>query len=98
MNETNDDKFESMLNEIINNKELEIFMFIAINDENIKMIKVFIEKGVNINYKDQDHESFLFISMVYKNIDIILLLLDNGANVNEVDTCNNSLLFFALHD
>ena len=54
-------------------------------EKNIEIIKLLLNKGANINYRNTYNFTPLTFALYYKNpIKIIKFLLDNGANVNEV--------------
>jgi hypothetical protein len=54
----------------------------AIKDKNVERVKILLDKGVNINYKDDDDKSLLTFACYTGNIQIIRMLIDAGCDVN----------------
>jgi len=48
----------------------------------LDILKLFFERGVNLNHTDSVGKTPLHIACFYQNIDIIEFLIDNGANPN----------------
>ncbi|CCG52957.1 Protein of unknown function containing ankyrin repeat signature [Flavobacterium indicum GPTSA100-9 = DSM 17447] len=62
---------------------------------NSKAVKLLIEKGANVNYKDSNGQTPLILASITGNIEEIALLLKAGADINGVDMNNSSALIHA---
>ena len=51
----------------------------------MSMIKFLIEKGVDVNHKNNLNMTPLDMAYAYGEVEVVKLLLDNGAKANEVD-------------
>ncbi len=59
----------------------------AVSDNDIEIIKLFLEHGVDVNYQYKKSETALTIAAKgCKNFELVELLLDNGANPKLMDT------------
>lgn len=56
----------------------------------LEFIKIFIENGANINYKNYDDNSVLMIAAAYGSEYFIKYLIDNGADVNYYNEYNET--------
>lgn len=79
--------------------------FDAVYDNNIDIVNDLIEKGVNVNAKNEIGRSALLIAITKKlyvqkknYTDIIKLLIKSGADVNEIDRHKVSLLMKAIEN
>ena len=68
----------------INKNEKKLFTVIQNND--IRSVRKIIQKGVNINYKDNAGETALEEAVKTDNKDIVKLLISKGADLNTMDT------------
>lgn len=59
---------------------------IAYENEILKVIKLLIDKGANVNIEDRNGKTALFWACQNGYLDIVNLLIDKGANVNVRDT------------
>ncbi|XP_058809038.1 putative ankyrin repeat protein RF_0381 [Phymastichus coffea] len=66
----------------------------AVLSNNVKLIKLLLEYGANINAKNRDGKSPLYFAVECSNTKILNFLLENGARVN--DKMNHG--FTALHE
>jgi ankyrin repeat protein len=73
----------------------------AINRKNIDAVKLLLEYGSNVNYKDKDGLNALHMAVYARSYDICKLVINHGVNINSIcDTgetalhiaCNLSLL------
>jgi hypothetical protein len=76
----------------LNNKLIEL---IKNKTENLEEIKLFIDSGADIDYKDNLYKTPLTYACEYCSFDIIKLLIDSGANINAKNCSNNTPLMFA---
>jgi ankyrin repeat protein len=86
-------------------ENLEEQFFDAVYDNNIDIVNDLIEKGVNVNAKNEIERSALLIAITKKlyvekknYTDIIKLLIKSGADVNEIDRHKVSLLMKAIEN
>lgn len=66
------------------------------NIKSIRLLKVLIDHGANIDLVDNDGVSALMHACDYANIDAINLLLDNNANTNIVDNNGYTALMYLI--
>ncbi len=50
-------------------------------NNNVELVKLLIDKGVNINYQNNDGFTALMRALQYNNYDIAKLLIESGANI-----------------
>jgi len=62
-------------------KDTPIF-FLAVLLEDIKMMKLLLGSGANVNQRDKDGETVIFIAVRKNNVKIVKTLIEFGANVN----------------
>lgn len=62
---------------------------------NSKAVKLLIEKGANVNYKDSNGQTPLILASITGSIEEIALLLKAGADINGVDINNSTALIHA---
>lgn len=68
----------------------------AVLYNNLKILKLFIEKDININIKDANGNSPIMIAIKNKNYQIIKYLLANpNLNINSINNDGESILHFA---
>jgi len=72
-------------------------LFNAVKRGNIDKAKELLDKGVNVNIRDQDSWTPLHFAAWEGYVDIAKLLLDHGANVNVVTNASWSPLYLAVY-
>ena len=55
----------------------------AINFDNMKLLKLLIEKGASIDIKAFDGTNALMCALKFNPLNVVKILLDNGADPNE---------------
>ncbi len=78
-------------------------LFNAVEEGDIKKVQEFIEKGIDVNLKDEDEKGFPGESALYKatekgHVDIVKLLIDKGADVNSENFHHETALFEACYN
>jgi uncharacterized caspase-like protein len=68
----------------------------AVNKGDIKVVRAVLDKGVNVNEKDEWGSTALHRAASTGNSDIVRILLDKGANVNEKDERESTALHEAV--
>ncbi|SBO27069.1 conserved Plasmodium protein, unknown function [Plasmodium knowlesi strain H] len=63
---------------------------------NLKMARIILKKGSNINHKDANGISPLHISVKYGHLNIAKFLIENNANVDITDNEGQSPIFYAI--
>jgi ankyrin repeat protein len=71
-----------ILKEGSNRKELEKDLFTAILFDNLKKVKDYLRKGVDINIQDEEGDTPLIASAVFGFTDIAKYLVDMGAKID----------------
>jgi ankyrin repeat protein/beta-lactamase regulating signal transducer with metallopeptidase domain len=71
-------------------------IYAAIQSGSMEKVKEFLQKGIDINSKDEDGDTPLIISVNRDNNDIAKLLIDKGADVNVGDEGNYTPLYYAI--
>ena len=56
----------------------------ASNEGRIKIIKLLLSKGANVNDKDSDGDSSIIEASSSGNVSVVELLLSKGANINDI--------------
>lgn len=67
----------------------------SIEYENLEMIKYLLEKGADINVKNEDGSTALMTASMYGNLEIIKYLIENGADINSKDNDDSTALIYA---
>lgn len=62
---------------------------------NLEMIKYLLEKGADINVKNEDGSTALMTASMYGNLEIIKYLIENGADINAKDNDDSTALIYA---
>lgn len=62
---------------------------------NLEMIKYLLEKGADINVKNEDGSTALMTASMYGNLEIIKYLIENGADINAKDNDGSTALIYA---
>ena len=65
--------------------------------EHMKLIRLLISKGADINHKSNYGKTVLHFATQEKNTDLVKFLVDNGANINLPDADGDTVLHFAVH-
>ena len=85
-----------------------LLLIAAMNNKNIDIIKLLLDKGAEVNYKNEKGITSIRAALGQQSPEIIQLLLDHGANVNARDingatplmdaaaTCENPKIFEIL--
>ena len=68
----------------------------AISKEHIHIIEKFLEKGVDLNHRDEDGRPLLCCAIAWGKDRIVQILLDHGADPKYVDRRGNTLLHGAV--
>ena len=76
-------KYENKVNVNLENKKKETPLFLAINNENINLIKELLYRGADINKRNKSDLSPLMLCCKNNYQNIAELLIKKGANVNE---------------
>jgi ankyrin repeat protein len=78
-----------------NQKDDEEELRFAAQCGDVKRIKLLLEKGTNVNAKNEYQETALMLTAELGDAKMIKLLLDNGAEVNAKDNSGYTALMFA---
>ncbi|WP_338959791.1 ankyrin repeat domain-containing protein [Spiroplasma endosymbiont of Tiphia femorata] len=65
---------------------------------NFQIVKILLENGADVNYKDWDGNTSLMLTVQYGHLDIVKILLENGADVNYKDWDGNTSLILAAEN
>ena len=68
----------------------------AASDDSISMVHDLLERGADVNIKDDLDNTALMAAARSGNIEIVKLLIDKGADVNAVNNYNETALISAL--
>jgi hypothetical protein len=76
--------------------------FKAVEEGDMKKVQDFIEKGIDVNLKDEDDNGFPGESALYKaaykgHVDMVKFLIDKGADVNSENMHHETGLFAACY-
>lgn len=87
-------------NELLNHNISNLsFLYLAFKyykyENNIKVIKLLLDNGININKLYDDNYTLLMLFCIDNNLNIINLLLDYGADVNIQDKMGNTALMIS---
>ncbi|MEP6952270.1 MAG: ankyrin repeat domain-containing protein, partial [Ginsengibacter sp.] len=63
-------------------KAQQLPLFVAVKNNNIKEIKMLLDKGANPNAYDDDSDNVLINAALYASVDCMKLVLQNKANPN----------------
>lgn len=55
-------------------------------ENGLKLAKLLLSKGANINGADEDNDSFLSYAIGFDNLELVKYLVENGADKNQRDT------------
>ncbi|MDR3046972.1 MAG: ankyrin repeat domain-containing protein, partial [Bacteroidales bacterium] len=66
----------------------------GVTERLLAVIDYFLQKGIDVNARDEWGETALMAAANYGNADILSLLLQNGANVNDKDNYGNTALLY----
>ena len=67
----------------------------AVNGQNLEMMKLLIDNGADINEKDNFHDTILMNAVRENFVDGINLLLDNNVDVSAINDDNKTALMIA---
>jgi uncharacterized protein len=62
----------------------------------VGVVKLFLEKGVDVNARNKRRETALIVAAARGHADVVKLLLDNGANINAKDESGRCALKHAV--
>ena len=65
--------------------------------EHMKLIRLLISKGADINHKSNYGKTVLHFATQEKNTALVKFLVDNGANINLPDAAGYTVLHYAVH-
>lgn len=68
----------------------------AMNNKDLKVAELLLDKGANINAKDLLRKTVLMYAVDKNNLQMVKLLIDRGANTNAEDSRRENVLFYAL--
>ena len=69
----------------------------ACDNNNLKLVKILINNGININKKNTDGDTGLHIACRENNYKLVKLLIDNGAIINDENQCKITPFHFACN-
>lgn len=82
-----------------NNKNEVLFMkkeiINSVNDNNYKKTKELLEKGADVNTKDDRNRTLLMIAVYNNNYEISELLIENNADINTQDDMQNNPFLYS---
>lgn len=68
----------------------------AIRKKNIDIIKLLIQRGADINYKDESGVYPIHLAILWQELEIVKLLINHGADINVQDDKGLTPLHFAI--
>ena len=71
------------------------FGLVETNGETVKIVKLLLDKGANINAKNFGGSTALIQAAMFGQVNVVELLLARGADINAVDTHDMSALDMA---
>ncbi|XP_018329389.1 ankyrin-1 [Agrilus planipennis] len=74
---------------------------IAVIKQDIKMVKILLQKGANINFANRHRKTSLHLAAQEGNLELVQVLVENGANLNaqDIDECTPlSVAIFCEHE
>ena len=71
-------------------------LMLAVNNNNIEVVKLLISKGADVNAIDEFDRSALFFAVSNDNIGIAKVLINNGADVNIESKLRQTPLMLAV--
>ncbi|KAH9489403.1 hypothetical protein Btru_056241 [Bulinus truncatus] len=74
------------------NEEQVPALILAMEQRNLKVVKLFLNHGVNVNVKNKKRETALMIAADMNEKEIVEMLIETGANVDETDSDGNSVM------
>lgn len=81
----------------VNVKDTVTPLHLAVETENVKIIKLLLKAGADTNSKDVNENTPLHVAVRVKNINILQLLLEAGANVNAKNCLESTPLHSAVN-
>jgi ankyrin repeat protein len=69
--------------------------FFAIEENNLLVVKFFIEKGIDVNISDDQYQTLLIHAVKRDRVEICHYLIKEGANPFSLDSCNNMAIDYA---
>ena len=80
-------------------KNNETILQIALNYQNIEMVKIFIEKNINLNNQEKEYGLSALHQSVLNNFESVTdTIINKGGNINIQDYYGNTSLMFAIND
>lgn len=73
------------------------FLHLAIDSENIEMVKFFLNKGIDVNLLDLDGDTPFILAASIGALDIVKYLIENGADMNILNKENQNALHEAVY-
>ena len=67
-------------------------VFDSASAEHASELKVYLDRGVNVNIKDADGDSLLSYACAGNKFDNVKLLVERGANVKAINTSGETIL------
>ena len=68
----------------------------AVVEDNLKQVKYLVEKGADVNSKDNVGITSLMVASLNGNLEIVEYLIEQGADINIVDNLDKSALTYAI--
>ena len=88
--------YEELNKERIKSVDERVPLIDAINDGNLELVRLLLNKEADINSKDPDGNTALMLAIFHDNIGITSLLLDRGVDVNAFNQDGNTALHCAV--
>lgn len=71
-------------------------LMIAVNRNNLEMVEFLIEKGINVNSKNESGKTALMLAAFSGKINVVKVLVNNGAKYDVIDNLGQTVLHYAV--